>query len=62
MKRGSAEIIVETNNDMVEMTQTAGTGEQQSIVLLPDQIPMLIEWLNEAHQELRGHEVKAGRN
>jgi hypothetical protein len=55
MKRGMAEVVVETKpeSDLIWITQNDGAGDEHNITLLPDQIPLLIDWLKEAHQELR---------
>jgi hypothetical protein len=50
MQKTMEAVTVTTNDDSVIIEQDSGPEDCQSITLSPDQIPLLIEWLEEARK------------
>ena len=51
MEKQMESLVVSTKNGLVWIEQSAH-GEDAGIAINPEQVPLLIEWLNEAVAEL----------
>jgi hypothetical protein len=63
MKKRAEEIEVSVDNDRILIHQPDPLGDDernQTIVVSPDQVVLLIEWLREARDKIRGTETKNG--
>ena len=62
MEKRMEPLTVFTKGELIWIEQSGG-GEDAGIVINPDQVPVLIEWLKEATAELaKSKEAKQGRH
>lgn len=53
--RRMEEVTVNTTTEgMIEIEQPAGHDEPSRIILTPEQVPILVKWLQEAAAEIEG--------
>jgi hypothetical protein len=55
MKKEMLEINITTNEGMIFISQPDPYNDYPPIIINPDQVPILIKWLEEAKAEIEGN-------